>query len=75
MNAKKEDLPSATTTFKKHGGERSGSKCTTTVIADASIEILQAVNDLLTLTRIDNGKVNDQDMKNVIKNIDALLEE
>ena len=75
MNANKEDLPSATTTFEHHDGERSGSKCTTTVIADASLEILQAVNDMLALTCIDNGKVNDQDMKDVIENTDVLLKE
>ena len=75
INANKEDLPSATTTFEKHGGGRSCSKPTFTVIADASLEILKAVNDMPALTRIDNGKVNDQDMKDVIENTDALLEE
>ena len=75
INANKEDLPSATTTFEKHGGDRSGSKCTTTVKGDASLDILQAVNDMLALTHIDNGKVNDQAMKDVIENTDALLEE
>ena len=75
MNANKEDLPSATATFEKHGCERSGSKSTTTVIADASLEILQAVNDMLIWTRIYNGKLNDQDMKDVIENTDVLLDE
>ena len=47
----------------------------TTVIADASLDILQAVNDMLALTHIENGNVNDQDMKDVIENMDALLED
>ena len=42
-------------------------------LADASLEILQALNDMLALTCNDNGKVNDQDMKDVIENTDALL--
>ena len=54
MSANKEDLPSTTTTFEKNGDGRSGSKSNTTVIADASLKILQAVNDMLALTLIDN---------------------
>ena len=75
MNANKEELPSATTTFEKHGGGRSGSKSYITIIADTSLEILQAVNDMMALTHIDNGKVNDQDMKDIIENTNLLLEQ
>ena len=49
MNANKKDLPSATTTFEIHGSERSSSKCTNTVTADTSLEIHQAVNEMLAL--------------------------
>ena len=47
MRKKQEDLPSTTTTCDKYGGERSGGKPTTTDVADPSLEILQAVNDML----------------------------
>ena len=56
MSANQEDLPSTTTTSDKHNGGRSGSKPTTTNVADPSLIILQAVNDMLAYTHIDNGK-------------------
>ena len=72
---KTKNSPSTTTTCDTHDGGRSGSETTTTAVADPSQKILQAVNDMLALTQIDNGKVNKEDMLDVIKNTDALLEE
>ena len=69
------NLPSTTTTCVAHDGGRSGSTETTTAVADYSQEILQAVNDMLALAWIDDGKVNEEDMLDVIENTDALLEE
>ena len=66
---------STTTTCDTHDGGRSGSKTTTTAVADPSQEILQAVNDMLALTQIDDEKVNEEDMSDVIENRDALLDE
>ena len=64
-----------TTTCDKHDGGRSSSKTTTTVVADLSQQILQAVNDMLALTQINDGKVNEKDMSDVIQNTNALLKE
>ena len=75
VKRRKKNLPSTTTTCDAHDGGRSGSPKTTTAVADYSQEILQAVNDMLALARIDNGKVNEEDMQDVIQNTDALLEE
>ena len=72
---KTKNSPSNTTSCHKHDGGRRSSKTTTIAVADPSQEILQAVNDMLALTRIDNGNVNEEDMSDFIENTDALLEE
>ena len=47
---KNKNSPSTTNTCDAHDGGRSGSKKTTTAVADPNQEILQAVNDMLALT-------------------------
>ena len=69
------DLTSTSTTCDKHDGGRSGNKTTTTTVVDPSQEILKAVNGMLALTWIDNRKVNEEDMSDMIENMDALLDE
>ena len=75
MSEIKQDVPSTTTTCDKHDDGWSGSKPATTKVADPSLEILLAINDMLALTLIDDGKVNEEDMSDAIENMDALLKE
>ena len=42
---------------------------------DAGNVILNIVNDMLALTRIQNGQVNSEDMENMMMNTNAMLEE
>ena len=72
---KTKNSPSTPLACNRHDGGGSGSKTTTTAVIDPSQEILQAVNYMLALTWIDNGKVNEEDMSDDIENTDVPLEE
>ena len=75
MKQKQKTHPQPTLHVIKHDGGGSGSKTTTTAVADPCQEILQAVNNMLALTQIDDGKVNEEDISDVIENMHDRFEE